>query len=75
MKKIGATYCTAEIDTSEIIVDFLSGISQWMFSGIYQHNFTFQWYIFQRVVTFSSGFVLEFPHGFSVPSSEGTSLL
>ena len=56
-------YCTPEIDTSEIIVDF-QGVFQWIVSGMFQHNFTLQLYA-PKNCHFPSGFLLEFPSGHS----------
>ena len=53
---LGAKYCTPEINTSEVFVDF---------SGIFQRNVTCQWY-FPKDCHLPSGFLLEFANGLSM---------
>ena len=69
----GATYCTPEIDTSEIIVDF-SGISYWTFRDILLRNLTSKSH-FPKGYRFPGGFPLETSNGFSEIISNGVSLL
>ena len=62
---IGTKYCTPEINTSEIIVDF---------SGMIQRNFICQLY-FRTDCHLSSGLLQELSNGRSVAFSNGFSLL
>ena len=50
------------------------GIFQWMFSGVFQRNFTCQWY-FPKDCYFSSGLLLELSNGCSVAFSNRIELL
>ena len=68
--KLGAKYCTPEIVTSEIIVDFRWHVPMDVFSGIFQRHLTCQWY-FAKDCHFSSGLVLQLSNGISVVFSNG----
>ena len=61
----GAKDCAPEVDTSEIIIvvyGFSVAVFQWMFSGVFQRMFTFQWHAPKDC---------HFPSGCSLTSSEG----
>ena len=70
---LGTKYCTPEISTSEIIVDFRR-LVQWISSGMFKHNFTVQWYDVQKDCHLSSELLLELSNGYPVAFSKGIQL-
>ena len=72
LKRAGAKYCTPEIDTSEIIVDFQRHFP--MDLGAFSNGLSLVSGVFQRIVTFRVC-LLEMPNGLSVACSDGIPLL
>ena len=66
---LGTTYCTPEIDTSEIVVDVQRQFpmdSHWHFPTAFNSSV-----VFSNGISLSQWILLEMPNGLSVASSNG----